>query len=82
MQLVEIGIAIMDHLPGPHFTFIDPYWALPQEDSDNNSLTEMTAHEIVGHARRLHGMFVAAGIDGQRVIIGVSDSCRVSNLCN
>lgn len=59
---------MMDHLPGPHFTFIDPYLV------DRASSAESAVHEIIEHARGIHGMFMAAGIDRHRVIIGVGVS--------
>lgn len=77
---MEIGIAMMDHLPGPHFTFIDPYLALAQEGFDRDSSVERAVHKIIEHARGIHGMFMAAGIDRHRVIIGVGVSSTFTSV--
>lgn len=79
LQLVEIGVTMMDYAPGPHFTFIDPRLALvklghgERDTSDRPSnTTSLALQVIVEHAKELLTKFVTAGVDQSRVTIGVS----------
>ncbi|KAF9078634.1 hypothetical protein BDP27DRAFT_21312 [Rhodocollybia butyracea] len=84
--LVELGISLLENFSGPHFTFVDPSQALAPEDGhrtdisgrkspwDSDNPSDRIARavgDIIETARELHGMFIAAGAQWHRVIIGI-----------
>ncbi|KAJ4490047.1 hypothetical protein J3R30DRAFT_3693511 [Lentinula aciculospora] len=75
--LVEIGVMMMDYVPGPHFTFIEPCLALTTPDGEKNTHdgpsdhVKLSVEVMVEHAEELHVMFDTAGINHSRVIVGI-----------
>jgi transaldolase len=57
-QLVELGIAILDRISGPHFTFIDPRY-------------HANTNAMIKRARSLVALFEKSGIDRSRVVISI-----------
>lgn len=56
-KFAELGVALMDTVAGPHFTFI-----LPKKLSRDN---------LISHALRMIGLFEAKGVSKKRVVISV-----------
>ncbi|KAF4603002.1 hypothetical protein EYR38_003407 [Pleurotus pulmonarius] len=56
--LVELGVALLDCVPGPHLTFVNP---------QNYASTS----RMVKDARRLHSGFLKKGIANERVVISI-----------
>ncbi|KAF8830328.1 hypothetical protein HHX47_DHR2000460 [Lentinula edodes] len=78
LQLVEIGVTMMDYAPGPHFTFIDPRLALVKLSHGERDTTDrpcnttlLAIQAIEEHAKELLTKFCTAGVDQSRVIIGI-----------
>ncbi|KIK68400.1 hypothetical protein GYMLUDRAFT_35811 [Collybiopsis luxurians FD-317 M1] len=82
--LVELGVEMMDRVQGPHFTFIDPLCAIPKNPervqgpeatdiftTSPEEETSRTVKNIIEHAKRLLSVFLKAGIEGNRVVIGI-----------
>lgn len=65
-QLVELGAVILDRVPGPHFTFVDPRL--------NNS------QAIVQRTRQLMLRFERSGIPGERIVVSVRTPANPSLL--
>lgn len=59
---MELGAALMDHVEGPHFTFVDP-----RLYSDTSAM--------VAQARRLITLFESKDVDRGRIIVSVCVSC-------
>ncbi|KAJ3982953.1 hypothetical protein F5890DRAFT_280520 [Lentinula detonsa] len=76
-QLVaDIGVEMMDTIPGQHFTFIDPCTALPASDlgGENDAhlkYCQYAINQIVDQAELLHFLIGNGGGDQSRVVIGI-----------
>ncbi len=55
---MELGVALLDCVPGPHLTFVNP---------QNYASTS----KMVKDARRIHSGFVKKGIATERIVISV-----------
>ncbi|KAF5351461.1 hypothetical protein D9757_012052 [Collybiopsis confluens] len=79
--VVEMGINSMEVVKGPHFTFIDPLCAFPEDPISgfratggraiSSSETSKAVSNIVEQVRRLHSTFLDGGIASKRVFISI-----------